>query len=160
MTAQHGALGLAAFSKLDFKAPTSFYLVTLQFAVCVDIRLSCESFLIQPTRSKKGPGELRGNTLYGYPQMAYMPATSRYWLDLRHVATSNHKEVVCVPRRGRDCVLWAPSQFLPQGGRKFFNNSSFPCKTIASSRIHFSTASCDKCYDCRFYFIAPLLHSF
>lgn len=34
------------------------------------------------------------------------------------------------------------------------------CKTIASSRITFSTASCDKCYDFRLYFIAPLLRSF
>lgn len=47
-----------------------------------------------------------------------------------------------------------------RGRHKLFNGSSPTSKMTASSRINFSTASCDKCYDSIFYFMVPLLHSF
>lgn len=79
---------------------------------------------------------------------------------IRLLLSTRNIVLLCPKGKGTTFCEKPASFYLPQGGHKFFNSSSFTSKTIASSRINFFLASCDECCDFLFHFIAPLLHAF
>lgn len=145
------------FSKFEFKASISFRFVALQFSM-YGSQTGLGIIAITANQKQKRLDSYKEGFYVQTPQMA----APFHWPELTHLATFNHKEYspTVSKRKGTAFCEQLASFYVPQGGHKFFNSSSFTSKIIASSRINFSPSSCDKCYDFIFYFIAPLLHSF